>query len=366
MEFISNKINTMKKIGVITIHSDYNYGAFLQAYALIYILRKNGYFAEIIDYRKIPNHPRNDSFPLNIIIKLLNHKREQRYNTFIKPMVGVHTYRTLNEIMNNFKENYDILISGSDQIWNPRCGGLVNKLNPAYFLAFVSNKRCKKISYASSIGSYQFNKDEQNQIKRWLSEYTAISTREQSGKEQLSTFINKEIQVTLDPTLLLTKDEWLEQAKPYKIKAKYVLVYYMVEIDEVLEYARKIADLNQWKVALITNHIKRHPLVDINIRNCGPAEFITLFYNAEYIVTNSFHGTAFSVNFNKNFISIFKKDSPQRAQSFLNSIGLSHRLIKNIQQIDSLEKYIDYKDANIKLQELRNNSFQFLKNAINQ
>lgn len=120
-------------------------------------------------------------------------------------MVGVHTYRTLNEIMNNFKENYDILISGSDQIWNPRCGGLVNKLNPAYFLAFVSNKRCKKISYASSIGSYQFNKDEQNQIKRWLSEYTAISTREQSGKEQLSTFINKEIQVTLDPTLLLTK-----------------------------------------------------------------------------------------------------------------------------------------------------------------
>ena len=142
MEFISNKINIMKKIGVITIHSDYNYGAFLQAYALIYILRKNGYFAEIIDYRKIPNHPRNDSFPFNLIIKLLNHKREQRYNTFIKPMVGVHTYRTLNEIMNNFKENYDILISGSDQIWNPRCGGLVNKLNPAYFLAFVSNKSC--------------------------------------------------------------------------------------------------------------------------------------------------------------------------------------------------------------------------------
>lgn len=354
----------MKKIGVVTIHSDYNYGAFLQAYALIYILRKEGYQAEIIDYRKIPNHPRKDPFPVNILFKLINSKRIKRYKNFIKPTLGTKTYPTLDSIMNKFDGEYDILISGSDQIWNPKCGGFINQLNPAYYLAFASNKKYKKILYASSIGSYLFNENEQQQIKNWLSEYSSISTRELAGKEHLQSFIDKDIKVTLDPTLLLTKEEWLKQAKPYKTNDKYVLVYYMVELDEVLEYAREIANKNNWKVGLITNQISKHPLVDLNFRNCGPGEFITLVNNASFVVTNSFHGTAFSVNFQKNFISVYKKDSPQRAQTLLTNVGLSQYLLKNPKQISCLDLNIDYKEATAILKKLRQDSLNFLINAI--
>lgn len=354
----------MKKIGVITIHSDYNYGAFLQAFALITLLRKNGYEAEIINYIKIPNHYKKHYFPINIILKLFNSKRISRYNRFIKPVIGNKTYKTLECLMKDFDEDYDVLISGSDQIWNPKCGGFVNKLNPAYYLAFASNKKYKKISYASSIGSYRFNKTEQQQIFKWLSEYSSISTREEAGKEHLESFINKKIQVTLDPTLLLSKNEWLKFSKPYKVSYKYLLVYYMDELDEVLEYARKIADKYGWKVALITNKIIKHKYVDINLRNCGPSEFITLFANAEFVVTNSFHGTAFSVNFQKEFISIYKKNSPERAQNFLNSICLSNRLIRNISQINVIENKINYDSITKKLNELKANSITFLINAI--
>ena len=352
----------MKRIGIITIHSDLNYGAFLQAFGLTTFLRKKGYDAKIIDYRKIPNHPREYKFPKNIAYKLYNMPRLLRYRRFISPVVSNVRYNSLEDLY-TFKESYDVLISGSDQIWNPICGGL-NKLNPAYYLAFASKDKYKKIAYGSSVGSYVYNNEEQKKVKEWLDDYSHLSTRELAGSKQLESFINRPVKVVLDPTLLLTKDDWIKYASSLMIKDKYVLVYYIDELDEVVEYARKVADKNGWKVALITNMANKHPKVDINVPHCGPAQFLSLFANAQYVCTNSFHGTAFSINFNKDFISVIKRNSPQRAQTLLNNVGLPERLLTDISQVDGLCNHIDYTHVNEMLSKLREDSITYLLNAI--
>ncbi len=353
----------MLKIGIITIHSDLNYGAALQAYALCSYLRDSGYDAKIINYIKIPNSPRVYPFPKNIAYKIMNAPRLNRYRSFIKPLLSDKTYNSVDEVVNNFDEDFDILLSGSDQIWNPVCGGL-GKINPVYYLSFADKNRYKKIAYASSIGSYIFNDEEKTSLRKWLLEYSHLSTREIAGAEHLISILNRDVKVVLDPTLLLDKKRWSNVANSTSIKDKYVIVYYIDEIDEVVEYARKIADKNGWKVALFTNAMSKHLGVDINVRFCGPAEFLGLFVNAEYVVTNSFHGTAFAVNFQKEFISVIKRSSPQRAQTLLNNVGLPERLLTDINDVDKLPDHIDYTEPTKKLELLRADSVDYLLNAI--
>lgn len=174
-------MNSSKRIGIITIHSDLNYGAALQAYALNQYLRNQGYESQIINYIKIPNHPRVYPFPKNIAYKLMNMPRFYRYRQFLKSSVTAKEWHSVDELMNGFDEPFDVLISGSDQVWNPTCGGLVDKLNPVYYLAFAPSGKYKKVAYASSLGSYRFNKEEQASVKKWLNEYDHLSTRETAG-----------------------------------------------------------------------------------------------------------------------------------------------------------------------------------------
>lgn len=354
----------MKKIGIITIHSDLNYGAALQAYALNEYLRIKGYKSELINYIKIPNHPRQYSFPMNIAYWLMNRPRFMRYRKFLANTVSKETYRTLDELMKGFHADYDVVISGSDQVWNPTCGGFIDKLNPAYYLAFADKNKYKKVAYASSVGSYVFNDEEKKSVKKWLDEYSHLSTRETAGAKQLENLLQKNVKVVLDPTLLLNAEQWRKTEHNINIKDKYVLVYYIDEIDEVVTYARKVADKHGWKVAMMSNTRKPHPGVDINIPFCGPAEFLYLFDHAEYICTNSFHGTAFAVNFNKNFISVIKRNSPQRAQTLLMNVGLTERLLTDVNDVDNLAEQINFSGVNDKLEELRKDSTGYLLNAI--
>lgn len=356
--------NKMKKIGIITIHSDLNYGAALQAFALNQYLRDQGYNSHIINYIKIPNHPRVYPFPKNIAYKLMNIPRFYRYRKFLKDSITKKEWHSVDELMNGFNEPFDVLISGSDQVWNPTCGGLVDKLNPCYYLAFAHSNQYKKVAYASSLGSYRFNEEERVHVKKWLDDYHHLSTRELAGAEHLKEILGKDVKVVLDPTLLLDSEQWREVSRPTRVKGKYVLVYYIDEIAECVEYAREVADKNEWKVVMMSNTSSRFPGVDQNIPFCGPAQFLWLFDHAEYVVTNSFHGTAFAVNFNRPFISVIKRNSPQRAQTLLASVGLPERLLTDIAQVAELPNEIDWNTANIKLETLRKDSTKYLINAI--
>lgn len=356
----------MKNIGIITIHSDTNYGAALQAYALNQKLRLSGYNSEVLNYVKIPNSPRRYPFPINVAYHLMDFPRFYRYRSFLKSSISKKSWHSIDDMMNEFNEPYDVLISGSDQVWNPTCGGLVDKINPLYYLAFADKNKYKKVAYASSLGSYRFNDNEKKVLSPWFNEYSHLSTREFEGKEHLESFLDRKVKVVLDPTLLLDAKEWRTVMNPVRKmkKEKYVLVYYIDEIAECVEYARKVADKNGWRVAMMTNAARRFPGVDINIPFVGPAEFLWLFENANYICTNSFHGTAFAVNFNKDFISVIKRNSPQRAQTLLKNVGLEERLLTDINQVDKLPIIIDWGLVNRKLENLRKDSINYLINAI--
>lgn len=356
----------MKKIGIITIHSDYHYGAALQGFATAKVLQDNGYSAEIIDYIKIPTNLPNFNIITKILYYWLSRKRIRGFKSFLKPVVSEKKYKTVDEIMIDFNEDYDIILTGSDQVWNPLYGGLF-KLNPVYFAAFAPQKEYKKISYASSIGSHQFTDKEIPKVKQWLGEYQHIATRENSGKEQLERILKREVSVVIDPTLLLTKQDWLSAARApsKKIKEKYVLVYNVgSKIEHDAKFARHIADKLQCKVVFMSIKWKTKENIDINIPHCGPAEFVWLFAHAEFVVTSSFHGVAFSVNLNKNFVNVYNPKSPQRTQNLLASVGLENRTIKSVAEIDGLDLNIDYTTPNRMLNQQRQQSLDYLINAI--
>ncbi len=353
----------MKKIGIITIHSDLHYGAALQAFALNRVLSKK-YKSEIIDYRKIPTNLPHFGFIKMRIYELMSIIRTKRYRKFLSSELSMKRYNSLDELMNNFNEDYDVIVTGSDQVWNPAVGGL-GKLNPAYFAAFADSSKYKKISYASSVGNYIYPEDEKITIKTWLSEYSHLSTRESFGKTQLEGILNKKVDLVIDPTLLLTKEDWIKVSHKVSIKDKYVLVYNVgSKVEKDAEYARKIADKNGWKVVYKSIRLKKDKYIDKNIPNCGPAEFLWLFANAEFIVTSSFHGVAFSLNLEKNFLNVYNPKSPQRVQHLLESVGLEDRILNSIDQLINFQLNIDYSSANIKLEKLRQNSLMYLFNAI--
>lgn len=353
----------MLKIGIITIHSDLHYGAALQAFALNKILSER-YESKIIDYRKKPTNLPQFSLLKMLVYHLVNIKKTVRYRKFLKYEISARSYRSVEKLMANFKEQYDVIVTGSDQVWNPAVGGM-DTLNPVFFGAFVSKEKYKKISYASSVGNHVYNEEEKRLVKKWLSEYSHIATREVFGQKQLEEILNVKVDLVVDPTLLMTKSEWLKVAKPVAIKHKYVLVYNVGNhIDVDSEYARKIADENGWKVVFMSVRLTKDKNIDINIPHCGPAEFVWLFNNAEYIVTSSFHGVAFSINLEKNFINVYNPKSPQRIDMLLNSVGLEDRTVKSIEDLQLVKREINYQQASIQLDRLRKESYDYLINAI--
>lgn len=351
------------KIGIITVHSDFHYGAALQAFALNRVLSQK-YDSKIIDYRKIPTNLPQFSFLKMMIYHFVNIKKILRYRKFLKYEISTNSYKNVEELMTNFQDPYDVIVTGSDQVWNPAVGGM-DTLNPVFFGAFAPEEKYKKISYASSVGNHVYNEKEKKLVKKWLSEYSHVSTREVFGQKQLEDILNVKVDLVIDPTLLMTKAEWLQIANPIDIKYKYVLVYNVGNsIDVDSEYARKIADQNGWKVVFMSIRLTKDKNIDINIPHCGPAEFVWLFNNAEYIVTSSFHGVAFSINLGKNFINVYNPKSPQRIDMLLNSVGLADRTVKSLEDLQSVKKEIDYQYASIQLDLLRKASYDYLINAI--
>lgn len=330
----------MKKIGIATIHSDLHYGAALQAYALCAFLRRKGYDAYIINYIKKPNVKCKYSFPYNIIYKLMNFPRYIRYRKFLRVMVTKHKYKTIKDFQ-NISENFDILCTGSDQVWNPLCSGL-NTINPVYFLD--TQKQYKKIAYAASLGAYRFNETEKSIVTKLLNNYAHISVREEYTREEVIRASNysNDIPIVIDPTFLLDQLDWSKIANNIKINQEYILIYYLDNLPLILECAKLLKAQTGWQIIMMSNKISRHPGVDKNIPFCGPREFLGLIKNANYILTDSFHGTAFSINFRKDFASILKKDNPYRAMSLLEKAGIKDRLINNIRDFNKLSIKTDY------------------------
>lgn len=263
---------------------------------------------------------------------------------------------------------YDILVSGSDQLWNP---DIFNGIDDVYFLNFGEAKL--RISYAASAGSHLFNDTEKRNIQEWLSRYDSISVREDTLKAQIEPLTEKPVQLVADPTFLLKAEEWRELSRknPFKAKGKYILLYmigvpyaeYKKKYASVVRYYSKLLNLPVYAV----NPTSFIPVSGAtkNLTGIDPFEFLTYIDNAELILTSSYHGIAFSLNFNKRFVAL-KNSNPVRIQQILDMCQLSDRFIDLYDEtvLDWLLEAPCFDTANKAIASIRESSMKWLETAV--
>jgi hypothetical protein len=354
------------KTGLITFHFAHHYGAQLQAYALMRAIRNIGADCEIIDYRLLDSTKASRLFqggfsPITVLRNLhtLAHYaplklRDKRFREFVSDnmTVGAKRYSCYQDLLDN-PPYYDTYVCGSDQIWNPFI--FENKrFDPSFFLAFAKDKPLA--SYAPSFGETMIPEDMYAELTGYLSAFSHISVREKRGADMIKKITELDAQVTLDPTLLLNGNEWGSLARADKQRKPYTLCYF---ISDPGGLAMISADMGRQAVQLAGT---RRRIAGANelVFNAGPREFLGLFQNADFVLTNSFHGTVFSILFNKPFIcgvcGEHKRES--RLGNLLGTLGLLSRL-------DGDMSPIDYTEANRLLKEEREKSMAFLRTALN-
>ncbi len=351
----------MTKIGIYTIHADHNFGAMLQAYATEHFLNSNGFDAEIVNYFPLQVERSNKFVPSRFSIKgyirsfyakISSDMREKdsRFTMFHNSMKLSRRYYSLDEIYNQ-KTDYDIHLIGSDQVWNVE-NGIPDR---AYFyLDFLINSE-KKISYAPSIASDHIPDAIQPRMKSLLSKFNHLSVREDVGVQLVENLIDRKVKHVADPTFLLDKQEWLNKIDVQRlVKAPYIL-YYGFDSDlntqSIVLYAKKVLGI---QTVIVTPQPSTPFKADRVIRSAGPLEFLNLVKYADLVITSSFHGVAFSINFNVNFFALKYKKRNSRVESLLRLADLSDRLIPdldNFKRADVKDYYIDYtkKSDNLKL-----------------
>lgn len=364
------------KIGIMTFHYAHNYGAVLQAYALKKYLLELRHQCVIIDYRNkvIEEHyPTTVSFligkkdlcfpwrwkrTLNIILyrKRAQQMWKEQWNKFEE---FIHLY-LLDEKDNGIDNSYDVLICGSDQVWGGKKGPTTS-LDDMYFLKIST--RAKKIAYGVSNYIGVVEDEEKEYFADALKDFQLITTREKSFADSISKIINQKIETVVDPVFLLSKYEYMEFIDYKKNNnAGYILVYFLDEDN----YLRKFADLlaRKYKKKVIEVHyylqfsgkIKRQQV------NVGPKEFLGLLEKADFVVTNSFHGVAFSIIFEKQFYAFYKEDS--RKTQLLESFQLLDRHVYNYKEALQI-KEISYTNVRVIMREQQKKVYNLFKESLN-
>lgn len=358
------------RIGIITFHCSYNYGSVLQAYALQNYLLAIGYDVKIIDYilksdfeqyrlwriNNYAEYPK--SFLSDIYYYLRNCRRKKNFDFFSKTYLNKTNKRYFdNDDMSNLNKEFDVFICGSDQIWNLDC---TKGIIPAYFLSFVKVDKLK-ISYAPSLAHLSFDVYYENELKTLIESLDYISVREESTIPYLRRITQKDIVNVLDPTLLLNVEGYFDIVKEKSMKNRYIFLYVLEANREIIKYCRELASEKGLQIVYISKKNIKEFKEAINAYGISPGEFLGFIKHSEYIVTNSFHATVFSILFKKRFITFTTKKSSSRMVDFLRSLGIENRIFSSQNEITN---EIDYDLVYKKLNRLRSKSIKFLDDAL--
>lgn len=362
----------IKNCGIITYHRAHNYGAVLQAYALKKVIDKLGYSTKFIDYQHenlekgysfYPSFP-NDSLSINNINRyvkdwihlIIDFKRKkERYTAF---EMFINKNIPLIDISSN--ENMHAIILGSDQIWNSK---YTDGVDPAYYGILANITSSNIISYAASMGQSKLNSKEEIEFISYIKKLNHIGVREDSLKEYIDSVVDCDVNVNLDPTLLLNKEDWFELSSNNNIEINepYILVYQVHSHDETNNIVDYLTEVLKIKVITLASRTDIYTSKD-SVTNASPNDFIYLFRNASFVVTTSFHGTVFSIINEIPFITLsFSNDIDLRSRSVLQKIHLESRMISSLEDVKNLDLDIDFKEKTTYLDELRNESICFLK-----
>lgn len=308
------------KVGIITIHNSPSYGGSLQSYALYKYLCDIGYEAEIINlyrpthegYRSSLHHQHNRTSSIEKIknfVKVLFHirtcKRDNKeYNkNFVEFNSHVKLSRPFDSVDALYGEPpvYDAYITGSDQVWNPIQPYLIEP----YFLTFVRNDNALKVAYAASTGISSLLPSEKKMFKLWIEQYDSVSVREEELKNYLETFVSKEIKRVADPSFLLDRKLWKDISANDAPTTPYILLFELAHNEELIAFCKRLARQSNIPLIVLGQSEPEKGLNDyIVVNDAGPRQFINYIGNAEMVITDSFHGTVFSIIMEaKNFYS---------------------------------------------------------------
>lgn len=349
------------KIGLLTFHDTNNFGSYLQTYGLYKKIKDLGYECDVVDYqcesiieREIPKSFHFTLNPKKLIIEILLmpsvRKKYKNLQCFLHNNMTL-SERVFKDTVSILADKYDKFFVGSDIVW----GLDITRNDTAYFLDFVKNKN-KKYAFSSSIGN-PWNVKEKALIRPYLSEFCGIAVREEESAEWVEELIGKHPNVVCDPTMLLKGEEWAKHASnKYKGK-RYVLVYFPTEenMRDAKAYSRKYD---------IPCYVINQSLPLKGVTNVNPvtmADFLSLFLNATFVFTGSYHGMLFSIYFNRN-IAYYNRAHKSRMNTLANRLSIQNR---EGSEYDIFEmEPIDYSKVNAAVEEYRNYSIKVLREML--
>ena len=362
------------RIGIITLHHSYSYGACLQAFATKAVLEGMGFEVSFINY-----------LSRNNIVKLISYRTNESLIRNFKNIVkniflgaGYYEHKAFSQFFNELKSEYaltydssklntdgfDLLVTGSDQLWNV---DLLGGIEEPYFLNFVHN--IPKVAIATSAGTHVFTESEKNAIKPWINEYKAISVREMHLKKQLEKVYNGNIEVMCDPTILLSSEEWEQHTKDihrFECRNDYILIYLVgIRVKFFKEHYSKIIDNLRERfgidVLVVNNSRFKIYKESTNVSGLSPWELLSAIKNARIVVTSSFHGTVFSILFNKPLIELYNPDNPARVEELLGSVGMKKVLVQSYDDYVKMQETINYDDVNPRIEAIRKKGISWIR-----
>lgn len=365
-----------------------NYGTQLQAYSMCTYLKNNGQDIDFINYLThkedvIRYGKKNLSHQIKRVIKKgkqisLNRRmakigndniealknRQYKFNAFMKNSLPLTKKYTATDLL-NISDCYDLYIVGSDQVWSPKY------LDGRFFLDFVENKN-KLVAYAPSFGVNSLNPEITERVSKWIQRFEYLSVREIAGKEIIKELTGKEVPVVLDPTFLFNKDEWYSNFEASNQQdEKYILCYFLSENSYYWKVVSKIADILGLKVIIVPNTPDDFECPYEKCIDVAPIDFAKMIFDAAYVITDSFHGTAFAINFGIDFLTLArfseksKESENSRVKSILELLDFDDRFI--VSDTISCTVEIDkekWEKCEMLLEKKREESKQYLDNIL--
>ena len=354
------------KIGILTFYVADNYGALLQAFASKYYLKSLGHDVYILD------HLKRKKFFIQYFLKDLSLIANIKYcilqllkSPFIKYRYAIFT-KFINKYLvpytgkwENKDNDFDVFFVGSDQIWNPI---YCNKYIPVFFCQFPGAQTKKCIAYSASMGINYIPQKLYADLEKYLKIFSAISVREESTQKLIEPLVNIPVEVTIDPTFLLTKEQWLKllPGKKNHKRSQYIVIFEVRHSDLTDELAKLISKKYNYEILSIPSSInfkdkKTYKTVD-------PSDFINTIAHAKFVITTSFHGTAFSLICRVPFYSIETQTKDNRIKDLLNICGADNRIINKMP--GKVSDQLDWDTISHKLDIYINKSKNYLKRSL--
>lgn len=376
------------RIGILTLPPHANYGGILQAYALQTVLERMGH--DVVVFNK-PIKKQALPFPmsfLHYIVRFIKKYIFRKTNVYVFNEQKIYKYQKANTLytdafvntylhnkfidtLGDIKDEYDAIIAGSDQVWRKIYFNVSwEKSNPDdAYLAFTNDWNIKRIAYAASFGVDYIELDDTDilKCKDAIQKFKAVSVREKTGVDICKKHFNVDAKWVADPTLLLDVGDYLTLAKDSNslFTGKYILKYTLDESEEIYGLAHKLEEQKGFPMKELKTH-EKDSLSEISNSTRRPVEeWLYAFAHADYILTDSFHGTVFSILFHKQFTVIANKERGiTRFTSLLNMFELEDRLIYSPNEYKELPD-INYDEVDIRLEKRRSEALSFLTEALN-